>query len=212
MKAVGSVAAVIAAIREDAAAEAEAIESRATAEVERIRGLQASDVVTIPDRESRLAAARRHAQMRVAQEDWEDTRDAVAVREEWMNRALELGRQVLTNREGGQAHRERLAALVAEGLARLPGGACEIVLSGTDVALLGPDWGRDTARVNGRDDIRVTAGSLDGGCILRTLDGRLSFDNSYTARTNRFQAAWRSALARVYEQAISTAKSDERGE
>jgi vacuolar-type H+-ATPase subunit E/Vma4 len=208
MKPLGSVAAVVAAIREDAAAEAEAVERRAAAEVERIRALQASDVITITDRETRLAAARRQAQMRLAQEDWEDTRDAVALREEWMDRALELGRKVLTNREDGRAHRDQLAALVAEGLARLPGRACEIVLSEADVAALGPDWGHGIARLNGRDDIRVAAGPLDGGCILRTPDGRMSFDNSYAARANRFQATWRSALARVYEQAISAAKAD----
>ena len=212
MKPLGSVAAVMAAIREDAAAEAEAVDSRAAAEVGRIRALQASDVVTIPDRESRLATARRHAQMRIAHEDWEDTRDAIAVREEWISRVLELGRKVLTNRDDAPAQRDELAALVAEGLARLPGRVCDVVVSEADVALLGPDWGRDIARLNGRDDIRVTTGPLDGGCVLRTPDGRMSFDNSYTARANRFQATWRSALARVYEQVISTTTADNHGE
>ena len=210
MKPLGSVAAVVAAIREDAAAEAETVESRATAEVERIRALQATTVVTIADRESRLAAARRLAQMRLAQEDWEDTRDAIALREEWIDRALELGRKVLTDHGGGQPHRDRMTALAAEGLARLPGGVCEIVVSAADAALLGPDWVHDVARLNGRDDVRVTVGPVDAGCILRTADGRLSFDNRYAARADRFQAAWRSALARLYEQAIASASVTDR--
>ena len=208
MKTLGSIAAVVAAIREDATAEVETIESRVNAEVERIRALQASDVVTIADRESRLAAARQQAQLRLAQEDWEDTRDAIALREEWMNRALELGRKLLANPENGEAHRQRLAALAAEGLSRMPGHVCEIVLSDADADLLGPDWGRDVARVNGRDDIRVVVGPVDGGCIVRTLDGRKSFDNSYAARADRLQSAWRSALARVYERAVSSTAAD----
>jgi vacuolar-type H+-ATPase subunit E/Vma4 len=195
----------VAAIREDADAEVEAIAGRAVADVERIRALQTSDIVTIPDRESRLGTARRQAQMRLAQQDWEDTREAVANREEWIKRAIDLGQKVLVNHSDDQTQRERLAVLAAEGLARLPGRVCEVVVSDADLRLLGPDWRRDVTCANGRDDVHVTAGPVDGGCIVRTPDGRMSFDNSYAARAKRFQAAWRSALARLYEQAISTA-------
>lgn len=207
MKPLGSVAAVIGAIREDAAVEAEAIEGRGAAEIERIRTLQAGDVVIIPDRERRLQAARREAQTRLTQEDWEDTRDAVALREEWINRAVALGNQLLATPEDGQRRRDRLAAFVQEGLARLPEEACEVVVSAADAALLGPEWRRDVARATRRGELHVTAGALDGGCIVRTLDGRTSFDNSYSARAARFQSAWRSALARLYEEAISTTTS-----
>ena len=207
MKPLGSVAAVIGAIREDVAAEAEAIEGRAAAEIERIRALQASDVVAIPDRERRFEAARRDAQTRLAQEDWEDARDAVALREEWITRALALGHQLLTTPEEAQRRRDRLASFVEEGLARLPDGVCEVVVSAADASLLGPEWQHDVARAVGRDEVRVTTGPLEGGCIVRTLDGRTSFDNSYSARAARFQSSWRSALARLYEQAISTATS-----
>ena len=144
-------------------------------------------------------AARREAQTRLAQEDWEDTRDAVALREEWINRAVALGNQLLATPEDGQRRRDRLAAFVQEGLARLPEEACEVVVSAADAALLGPEWRRDVARATRRGELRVTAGALDGGCIVRTLDGRTSFDNSYSARAARFQSAWRSALARLYE-------------
>ena len=71
MKPLGSVAAVVAAIREDASAEAEALDCQAQAEIDRIRTSEASDVVTIPDRERKLAAARQHARVRLAHEDWE---------------------------------------------------------------------------------------------------------------------------------------------
>jgi vacuolar-type H+-ATPase subunit E/Vma4 len=207
MKPLGSVAAVIAAIREDASAEAEALDRQAQTEVERLRALEVGDVVTIPDRERRLTAARQESQTRLAQEDWEDTREAVADRERWMARAVELGRHQLADPGDVQGRRDRLAVLAREALSRLPGRVCEIAVPEADVALLGPEWRRAVADAADRDDVRVTAGSHEGGCIARTPDGRASFDNSYAARAQRFQAAWRSALAEVYEQALPGAST-----
>ena len=207
MKPLGSVAAVIAAIREDASAEAEALERRAEAEVDSVRTLAASDVVTIPDLERRLTAAGQASRSRLAQEDWEGTREAVADRERWIARAVELGRLQLVDSGDAQTRRERLAVLAHEAMSRLPGGVCELVVPEADVAWLGPEWCRAVAHGAGRDDVRVVAGSHEGGCIARTLDGRASFDNSYAARAERFQAAWRSALAEIYEQALRGAPS-----
>jgi vacuolar-type H+-ATPase subunit E/Vma4 len=207
MKPLGSVAAVIAAIREDASAEAEMLDRQAQTEVERLRALEADDVVTIPDRERRLTAARQESQARLAQEDWEDTRQAVADRERWISRAVELGRHQLADPGDVQARRDRLAVLAHEAISRLPGRVCELVVPEADVALLGPQWRRAVADEAGRDDVRVTGGALEGGCIARTPDGRATFDNSYAARAGRFEAAWRSALAEVFEQALRGAPS-----
>jgi vacuolar-type H+-ATPase subunit E/Vma4 len=201
---------VIAAIREDALAEAEAIDARANDEVERIRTLQAGDVVNVVDREPRLHAARRQSQARLAQEDWEDTREAMALREEWLQRALALGHDLLTRTADAGVRRDRLTALAAEALQRLPGGVCEIVVSQPDEALLGPDWRHDLARATGRDEINVVAGPIDGGCVVRTADGRASFTNTFAARASRFQPAWRAALAELYEETIAAAFSSER--
>jgi vacuolar-type H+-ATPase subunit E/Vma4 len=205
MKPLGSIAAVIAAVREDAAAEAEALSARASAEIARIRGLDAADVVVLPDREIRLAAARQRTQARLSHEDWEDTREAVADREEWLVRAIALGSERLAAPEDPQTRRERLAALAREGLARLPGKTCEIVVDETDATLLGPEWCLEVAAAAGREGLRVVAGPVGGGCILRTADGRASFDNTYEARARRLQAVWRAALARLYEDAVSMA-------
>jgi vacuolar-type H+-ATPase subunit E/Vma4 len=205
MKPLGSVAAVIAAIREDASAEAEALDRRAQAEVESIRALPAGDLVRMPDIERRLIAARQAAESRMAQEDWDDRRESVADRERWIARAVELGRHQLADVVGGQA--EQLAALAREALSRLPGGVCEIVVPDADIAGLGPAWRRAVVDASGREDVRIAAGSHEGGCIARTLDGRASFDNSYAARATRFQSAWRSALAEIFEQALRGAPS-----
>ena len=202
MKPLGSVAAVIAAIREDASAEAEALDRRAEAEVESIRAVPAGDLVRLPDIERRLMAARQAAESRMAQEDWDDRRESVADRERWIARAVELGRHQLADAVDGQARRELLAVLAREALSRLPGGVCEIVVAEADFACLGPEWRRAVAEASGREDVRIAAGSHEGGCIARTLDGRASFDNSYPARATRFQSAWRSALADIFEEAL----------
>ena len=207
MKSLGSIAAVVAAIREDGAAEAEAVDRRAHADIDQIRALEARDVVTIPDRESRLAAARQLAQARITHEDWEDTRQAVAAREEWLARAVQLGEALLARPADDRTCRERLATLADEGLTRLAGRPCEVVVPARLVEILDPAWQRGVAEAAGLVDLKVVDGPCDGGCIVRTLDGRASFDNSYAARARRFQAAWRSALADVYEQAISTTVS-----
>jgi vacuolar-type H+-ATPase subunit E/Vma4 len=203
MKALGSIAAVIAAVREDASAEAEALEHQAQEDVERIRGEGKREVVTIPDHDARLAAARHDAQSRLGQEDWEDTREAVADREQWIARAVELGEQRLAEPVEPQVRRDLLAGYAREAIVRLPGRVFEVVVSASDVALLGPEWCAAVAADAGRDDVRVVSGQVDGGCIVRTPDGRASFDNTYSGRARRFQASWRSALADIYERATA---------
>ena len=205
MKPLGSVAAVVAAIREDAAAETEGLERNADTEIERIRSLAARDVVTLSEREQRIGAARQQAQARLAQEDWEDTRQIVADREAWLARAVELGQRQLADPGDVQRRRDRITRLAEEGLARLPRSACEIVVRADDLALLGSEWERALASATAREGVRVVVGQLDGGCIVRTVDGRASFDNSYAGRARRFQTTWRSALADVFERAISAA-------
>jgi vacuolar-type H+-ATPase subunit E/Vma4 len=56
--------------------------------------------------------------------------------------------------------------------------------------------------------VRVVTGPVPGGCIVRTSSGRASFDNTIAARAQRFQTAWRSALAEIYEQVVPTPPTD----
>jgi vacuolar-type H+-ATPase subunit E/Vma4 len=39
--------------------------------------------------------------------------------------------------------------------------------------------------------------SVSSGCIARSADGRLNYDNTLAARTRRFEGAWRSALSEL---------------
>jgi vacuolar-type H+-ATPase subunit E/Vma4 len=216
MRGLGSVAAVIAAIREDAAADVEAIERRTEAEIARGAAEEATDVVVLPERESRLSAARERARARLAQEDWQDSREALAEREQWIARAHALGQQCLTEPDPPDGRAEMLARFTREGLDRLPAGPVEVLVSAADAALLGPDWCRAIAAGSLREELRVVISTIEGGCVIRTADGRASYDNTCTARARRFEATWRAALGELYEQAqvpasASTPRESRRG-
>ena len=94
MKPLGSIAALLAAISDDAAAEADAIVLDADATVARIAGDENSCPPPDPGAHA-VATARDRARVRIAQEDWDDAREAIAEREQWIARAIELGAQRL---------------------------------------------------------------------------------------------------------------------
>ncbi|HEX6161697.1 MAG TPA: hypothetical protein VF111_16090 [Thermoanaerobaculia bacterium] len=121
MQTLGSPASLIAAIREDAAAEAERIQEAAANELASIRAAAASSDVAIADREERLVAARRENEERIAKQEWEARRAVIEQREAW------IGRVVATAREGWSGlDPARVAALVDEARAHLPQGECHV--------------------------------------------------------------------------------------
>jgi len=189
MQTLGSVAALCAAVREDAEVEAE-------------RTLAAAWTPPAPppapagpagnrERETRLAAARRAAAELIAHEDWLDARGALEDREAWLRRAAEEGRRRLTAPEAAPARRARLERLAAEALAALPPGPLDLLLAPEDLPLFAADRGAS---------LRVIADPTvaPGGCLARSRDGAVSCDNGIEARARRFEPAWRSALGRLY--------------
>lgn len=111
----GSVASVIAAIREEAAAEVERVERASAAEIARLRDEAANADVSIADREVRLAAARRANAEKLAQEEWEARRAVIEQREEWTVRVAARGRELLRDAD--------VRPLIAEAEQALPPGA-----------------------------------------------------------------------------------------
>jgi vacuolar-type H+-ATPase subunit E/Vma4 len=148
-------------------------------------------------------AARARARIAAAHDDWEDARVAISEREVWLARALDVGRAQLAAPQGPAVRRDDLARLAREAIDRLPPGRLEILVSAADAPLLNAEW---TAAVGGdrQADVTVGVGQVEGGCIVRTADGRAVFDNTWPARHERLQATWRSAMADVYERAIAT--------
>ena len=195
MKAFGSPAAVAAAVRDDADAEVERIARESQAALARAAEEEAAEVPEIPGRELRLAAARREAREMLAEEDLCDAREALEAREAWLSKVVAEGRRLLDEPVPAGARRAALARLAREGLERVAGEVV-VAVAPSDAALLDEAWaGALGARV-------VADGAIaPGGCVVRSADGRASFDDTLEARARRFEPAWRAALGALYQAA-----------
>lgn len=200
MRTLGSIAAVAAAVRDDVQAESERLERDVAQQLARLAQEEAADVVTVPEREPRLAAARREARGRLAREEWQGAREALEERERWIERVVVAGQRTLAEPEELGQRRAWLARLARDGLERLPGDRFEVVVAAADAAILDAAWCREVASSDACQ-VRVVATEPTprGGCVVRTADGKVAFDNSIEARSQRFQSAWRSALGELYE-------------
>jgi vacuolar-type H+-ATPase subunit E/Vma4 len=203
MKVLGSVAAVVAAIREDAAVEVDAIARQADADIARLRAEDARRPLAFEEGQMQIARARDSARARLAQEDWLDSRAAIDERETWLARVVELGQQRLA-RDGDESRKQRLARLVHECLVRLQSSTVDIVVSETDVPLLDEAWQLELRRAYRLETLTIITGRIDGGCLVRTIDGRASYDNTFQARADRFRTAWRAALAELYDRSVES--------
>jgi vacuolar-type H+-ATPase subunit E/Vma4 len=200
VKALGSPAAVVAALHDDADAEVERIERETQAAMDRLAAEEAADPTALPERELRVAAARRRARELLAQEDLRDAREALEAREAWFSRAVAAGRRALEEPLPAAERRAELARLAREGLDRLAGDRVSVVVAVHDAALLDDAWAKDLAP--GRE-VRVVASAdvAPGGCLLRSADGKITFDNTLAARARRYEAVWRAALGALYQGA-----------
>ena len=202
MKPLGSVAAVVAAIREDASADVDAIVRQADADCARLASDGATRPIALPEGELQITAARERARTRVAQEDWLDTRAAIDEREAWLARAAERGMQRLDDALTTAERQRRLARLAQEAIERLQANALEVVVSTNNAAILDEQWRAAVIAAANLRALTISAEDVGGGCLVRTSDGRASFDNTYRARIDRFRTMWRAALARMYEDVV----------
>ena len=199
MKTFGSVASLVEAVREEVEAEVSRIR-RETEETERRQSdAAAREGIELPDRGERLAEERRKSAELLAREDWADRREALERREAFAAEAARRSLEAL--RTGPAADRaEVLGRLAREAIERVPGDVLEIAVNAADAALLTEEFRSDLARRTGRREVRLAADRLEtaGGCVLRTADGRTSFDDTFEARAKRFETAWRSAVAEIH--------------
>lgn len=186
METLGSVASVIAAIRDEAGAEVEKLE-RAPVEV------PPDEEVAVGDRETRLAAAQRDNRERIAQQEWEARRTLVEQREAWIARVRQEAHRRWS--EGFADRAEKLTALAREALERIPGDRCEIAVCARDSEALRP---RDLAKSTGKKEVTIAPqpANIAGGCVVTAAD--VAFDNSFEERSRRFEAEWRRALSALY--------------
>jgi vacuolar-type H+-ATPase subunit E/Vma4 len=199
MAPLGSVEAVVAAIREDAHAEVERIERERDASAARIRAEDAAAPVVVADAEVRLSAARREARERAAAEDWADRQSRALARDRWMRVVAERARQQLRDATDAQ-RRADLLTCAGEAIAQMPAGGCELLVAARDLVLLDERWRDALHRTVSRPVTIVACPEIDGGCVARSPDGRLRFDNTLAARETRFEPHWRRRLAECFER------------
>lgn len=137
MQTFGSAASVIAAIREDAAAEVERLEALTASELASIRREAETADVAVPDRETRLTAARHRNEERLAQQEWEGRRAVIEQREAWIARVIARAKERVIPED---ERRARLTALIDEARQQLGRDDCRIItpnLSGGCLAVAG---------------------------------------------------------------------------
>jgi vacuolar-type H+-ATPase subunit E/Vma4 len=198
VRGLGSPAAVVAAIIDEAAAQVEQIERDCQREVTRIAAGAAGDPQAPADRAARLAATRRAARELLAQEDLIDARAALEVREAWLAEVVRLGWQRLGEPLPLAARREALMALAREALPRIPGASVELLVAPDDIELLDGDA---LLTLDGSRVVRVLADAAlaPGGLIARSAGGKVRYDNSAPARARRLETEWRAVLAALYQ-------------
>ncbi|HSC27873.1 MAG TPA: hypothetical protein VLD67_11395 [Vicinamibacterales bacterium] len=202
MRTLGSVAAVIAAIREEAAAGRERLEAEARRTLETLPAQ--SDVPTTPaDGDSRLAAARREAAQLAADTRWRETVEDLEDRERWIADVVAAARRRLETPADTAAARAWITALAREAMQHLPSGHCTVVVSASMLPLVDERW-RQALSAASRRQVSVEAAGIGGGCIVRLVDQPIAYDNSLDARIARAESRWRVALARLYEAAVHT--------
>lgn len=176
METLGSVASVIASIRDEAAAEAEKLERDVPAIVR--------ESVVIADRDARIAAAHRANRERIAQQEWQLRRAMIEQREAWMERVL-----TEAHRRWPAMDEQSLVALAREALERIPGPTCQLAVRDDHM-----DLARSIKQPG--KEITVTRGNIAGGCVV--VSGGVAFDNSFEARERRLEPEWRRALNALY--------------
>jgi len=203
----GSAASVAAAIREDAAAEAERIDQSAATEIAALKTEAATADVSIADRERQIAAARREADERVAQQEWQGRRAFIEAREAWIAEIIAAAQQRWSS--GSREERiARLTALATEALERVAGDDCVLTIGLADADIGGDAWAAALASACGKRRVRIATGAIAAGCIASA--GNLAFDNSVESRARRLEPEWRNALAAMFSLGAPASRRPDR--
>lgn len=200
MKGFGSLEAVLVAIQEDVRAEIEKLETDTVTALARLREEEAHAPAVVPDADVRILTARRQAQERLAEEEWADRQTALNARETWIARVAAEGQKRLLALAPEVRSRE-IGRLAREAATRVASDQVEVLVAIVDEALTqDAAWRADLEATSGkRVVVTVTPEIVDGGCIVRTPDGRIRYDNTYAGRARRFESNWRAALGTLFE-------------
>jgi hypothetical protein len=199
MRVWGSADAVIAALRDDAAAERERLERESAAAIRALgQSVAPQDAGSAAESTERLDRVRRALADADAAQEWDDAVAAASDRDAWIAEVASLGRRAIAS---APDQCRLLQRLVREAVRELPGPDCVVAVPHA-LADAVERWRAEVERDTGKR-IAVETGAFAAGCVARTPDGRVTFDNTIEARERRANTAWRTAVAHVYDEAIA---------
>lgn len=194
----GSIEAVVAAIQEDAQAEAERVEAQASQAIDRLRREDTAEPVTLADADRRIAMARRRIQEQKVADDWADHEASLRDREAWIQ-AVAVAVDAALRMLPAAALRADAARLAREALERMPAAPLSILVPlalSADIEAIRSD---PLLRGDSRITEIVADSQVAGGCIVRSIDRHVQYDNTYLTRLRRLEPRWRSRLAAIHE-------------
>jgi vacuolar-type H+-ATPase subunit E/Vma4 len=186
MPTLGSVASVVASIRDESGVEIERIVKNADDEIRALKAPLPPEEIL--DRQQQIAAAMKGNEEALAQVEWDSRRRLIEQREEWIRRAVKLGNEILRGAGAGDLRR-----LALEALQFVRGEKVELLVSARDRERIDDEWCRSVAP---NLSLAADAAPISGGCIARS--GPITFDNSLEERARRLESQWRAALASIY--------------
>ncbi|MGB2998945.1 MAG: V-type ATP synthase subunit E family protein [Phycisphaerae bacterium] len=153
-------------------------------------------------RQERLAAARTEAERRhnliLAAIPIEEARMRAARIEDILNRVREEARKRLLARDGFD-YRETVIRLAAEAISRMAGKRFVLELAERDLGDLGDTLAGEVRRRSDRDELEISVApepaKIEGGVVVRDVEGRQVWDDSLAARLERLWPAARRAVA-----------------
>lgn len=186
-------------ILKDAQTKAERILKRAERDARKITETATNEAAAAAERVLELARQRaeRTAQNILATVDIEARRLLLAAQEAELDKLFEAARQRLAAREGYD-YPAVLAALAAQAIRAMGADPVVLELAEADRALATDAWLADVRRRVGRDvaiAISQDSSGIDGGVVVRSADGRLVYDNSFSARLRRLRPELRREVA-----------------
>jgi vacuolar-type H+-ATPase subunit E/Vma4 len=144
------------------------------------------------------AAAERHRALTLATVPVEIGRMRASRTERELVALRESVRGRLVDRTGFD-YRESLLALAAEAIARMEGDAFVLQLAAADLKSHGPALAAAVAARAGRPDATVhldaEPGDISGGVVVRDLQGRQVWNNSFESRLDRLWPLMRNKIA-----------------
>jgi V/A-type H+-transporting ATPase subunit E len=163
----------------------------------------ARSILSRGEQEARMESQRIHAEARI-----KARREIIISREDLVRKAFDMGREILIRiardrRAEGIDYDVVLKNLINESVMSSGSESVEVFLNRNDTALVSKDFLKSISQELGMElgekiDLRIAEDPLScsGGVIIRSIDGKVSIDNTFESRIDRFKELMRIRVAK----------------